>query len=715
VVRRRVFTRQAFAVVLSLAALGVSSGSAPAAPANRVIEVAGFAQGPAPGTAERVDIMLDVPPGADATAVAADALRRAHATPWSQTGPTPDFNQSCVGSVCLRWPQFFDHDRTNNFVAQLYNPAGDPTGGGAAALQAGEATWSGVDSSTFRIGLTGTTTTSVDAIDGQNIVLWSPADTSFRCGPSALACTITSFERSTGFIVDSDVLVNSAFPWSADAAGPPPSAYDLQTALTHEDGHVAGLDHVTDPTSVMYPFLAPGETRRTLSQDDVDGISTVYPLHFHPIHPPAPSHPVASPQGPPPGLGVIARLGDPAPGGGVYDPGGDIEPYTLTGRGQAMYAAEFFDPASFVGGEGAYVASGTPALAARTGQPAPGGGTFGAGVLFGVAGNDGGDAAFTFALEPFTFPVGVNAGLYRYSGRDGSLDAVVVPGVTPAPGGGVFAGAFEHPDLNDAGDIAFAGLVPTSAGISGALGIGIYGATPDGSITRLVAPGDPAPGSGTFDLADMPAINARGDVAFGGHVHGEPCLTSSRQTIEIHCDEGLYLRRASGQIAQLVHAGDPAPGGGAFRSVEYPRINLAGDVLFVGDVTPPPGRHIDVGVYLYRNGTIMRVAAPGDPLPGGGNLVHAYPLASLTATGTVAFASELDSDTLGFGFDTGAYTWANGKLRLVARTGSSLPGLGVLDELDFPAVAVNDAGRVLFSVFASSEQGDVVALIEATG
>ena len=36
-----------------------------------------------------------------------------------------------------------------------------------------------------------------------------------------------------------------------------------------------------------------------------------------------------------------------------------------------------------------------------------------------------------------------------------------------------------------------------------------------------VAPGDPAPGGGTFDYTYNPWINDRGDVAFGGHVAGE--------------------------------------------------------------------------------------------------------------------------------------------------------------------------------------------------
>src|SRR5260221_11098346 len=93
-----------------------------------------------------------------------------------------------------------------------------------------------------------------------------------------------------------------------------------------------------------------------------------------------------------------------------------------------------------------------------------------------------------------------------------------------------------------------------------------------------------------------------GTLAFGGHVRGEECLTNSPQTRVIHCDQSLYLRRVDGSIISLVHAGDPGPGGGTFRSAFEPAITNRGDILFLGDVTPPPDRNRATGSFLLRNG-----------------------------------------------------------------------------------------------------------------
>src|SRR2546430_1213741 len=78
--------------------------------------------------------------------------------------------------------------------------------------------------------------------------------------------------------------------------------------------------------------------------------------------------------------------------------------------------------------------------------------------------NDKGDVAFAFTLNPFMFPFGLNSGVYRFSHSTQAVTPVLVPGVTPAPGGGIFAGTFFFTSINNRGDIGFAGMVPTSIG-----------------------------------------------------------------------------------------------------------------------------------------------------------------------------------------------------------------------------------------------------------
>src|SRR5439155_23755002 len=115
------------------------------------------------------------------------------------------------------------------------------------------------------------------------------------------------------------------------------------------------------------------------------------------------------------------------------------------------------------------------------------------GVLGHIALNDSGDVAFAFTLDPFMFPFARNSGVYRFSHIDQTLSAVMVPGVTPVPGGGVFQGASIHASLNNRGDIAFAGMVPASIGPGApiGLGLGVFLADKKGQISSVASLGDP--------------------------------------------------------------------------------------------------------------------------------------------------------------------------------------------------------------------------------
>jgi hypothetical protein len=71
---------------------------------------------------------------------------------------------------------------------------------------------------------------------------------------------------------------------------------------------------------------------------------------------------------------------------------------------------------------------------------------------------------FVYVLDPFTLPFGMNAGVYRFSQSTQKIVSVMTPGVTPAPAGGVFAGAGFGANLNNRGDLVVAGNVPTDKG-----------------------------------------------------------------------------------------------------------------------------------------------------------------------------------------------------------------------------------------------------------
>jgi hypothetical protein len=436
-----------------------------------------------------------------------------------------------------------------------------------------------------------------------------------------------------------------------------------------------------------------------------------------------------------PSVQVLATLGEPVPqADGPLAAGAgfrinDFEPNGLNNRGDVLYADDLGtanDPNTFYG-EGIFLQShGGEALLARAGASAPGGGTFDQ-IFEGPSSlNDQGDVAFDFTLQPAGAPFGVNAGAYRYSHSTHAVTAVVVPGVTPVPGDEMhsFAGVGFNPSLNNRGALVFPGIVPTDQGIHApgeayiGLGEGLYQADRKGNISPVVVPGDAAPGGGTFDFAAAPSVNDGGDVAFQGHVAGEEVSAGPNfppQAALISALGSVYVKDgATGHITSIAHAGDPAPGGGTLRQALFPQINNRGDVLFTGDLTPAPDANKVLGVFLYSHGVIMAIARPGDTMPGGGHLVTASVGGGNTHMNNqddVVFNGVLDTDVNHDGtLDTGLFEWSHGKLSLVARTGTVLPGVGTVQDLVMGVTIVppppllvpnsgaliNDRGQVLF-------------------
>ena len=407
---------------------------------------------------------------------------------------------------------------------------------------------------------------------------------------------------------------------------------------------------------------------------------------------------------------AVAFLGDAAPGGGAYI--NDFEPGSISNRGEVSFVADLTTATT----EGVFlVRQGTVSEVLRAGQAAPGGGTFEFGSLGRAALNEEGDLAIVFLLSPFTLPLGANAGVYFYSHTNNTLTALVVPSVTPAPGGGTFQGAGVSANVNNRGEVVFPGVVPTTAGISGTLGIGVFRAAKNGQISIVAAPGDPAPGGGTFDFAQSPWINDGGDVAFGAHVAGETCFDFGiPQTVRIFCAESVYFQKAAtGAIQSIAHQGAPAPGGGTYRFAFGPVINSRGDVVFIGGLSPASDTGADLGVFLFSKNSTVSIARPGDPMPGGGALATASLVNnnySLNNRGEAAFNAALNTG------EHALYVANHGALILVAKTGMVIPGVGTIDKLDMlgaptpsGGVILNDRGQILFG--ASLVGGGGVMLV----
>jgi len=216
----------------------------------------------------------------------------------------------------------------------------------AGALQGAAAAWSQETNACTYLELVSALSTAPTPLavnDGHNSLifhnsLWCHIGADGKCNvdydASALAVTTDTANTKTGQIYDADVEVNLVdYQW-ADLVTDPnlTNDMDLQNALTHELGHLIGLDHTCfDPLSsttgvrpddndgqpipdcataspevqatTMFPSAMPGDTqKRTLAPDDLNAVCTIYSINDPP---------------PPPGTGVNGGCAGCAAAGGA--------------------------------------------------------------------------------------------------------------------------------------------------------------------------------------------------------------------------------------------------------------------------------------------------------------------------------------------------------------------------------------------------------------
>lgn len=95
-----------------------------------------------------------------------------------------------------------------------------------------------------------------------------------------LAVTVSTY-ASNGRMIGADILVNGETEYALLSDGPDHTGmhqHDLGAVLTHEMGHVLGLDESPDDeNATMWPYIRAGEVhQRTLSEDDEDGVTQAY-------------------------------------------------------------------------------------------------------------------------------------------------------------------------------------------------------------------------------------------------------------------------------------------------------------------------------------------------------------------------------------------------------------------------------------------------------
>ena len=214
-----------------------------------------------------------------------------------------------------------------------------------------------------------------------------------------------------------------------------------------------------------------------------------------------------------------------------------------------------------------------------------------------------------------------------------------------------------------------------------------------GRVAKLAAVGDAVPsGERIAGFGEHPdaALNEAGTAAFAAS------LTGGRAT------NGLFLV-AKGKTAAIALTGAAAPGipGGTLSDLEQVALNDAGDVAFLA--TLRHGRETGEAIYLRRGTRLDKVAAAGDPVPGGG-IFSSFGNPSINNKGEVAFPAIVDQGPI-LG---GIFLSSSSGLRLVLAAGAAAPTGGIFARFS-ERLALNDGGTIALS--AVLRQGGPAAAV----
>jgi hypothetical protein len=172
-----------------------------------------------------------------------------------------------------------------------------------------------------------------------------------------------------------------------------------------------------------------------------------------------------------------------------------------------------------------------------------------------------------------------------------------------------------------------------------------------------------------------------------------PSTAPAQPSVQVAAKSTTVAVPDTGVLQVVVRSGLAAPGGGRFDRFDVTSqpivapINARGQVAFYATVLRAAARE---GIFLADAGHVTKVAAFGDPVPGGGTLAEfaAHPAPSLNAAGHVAFGAQI----AGGRATEGVFLAGENGLEVIALAGDDAPGVpaGVLVGFDAPALNDND-------------------------
>lgn len=143
-------------------------------------------------------------------------------------------------------------------------------------IQAAMLTWQSLPCHPLNLLYVGEPKGKFYAVDGHNRILWMNG--LWPGSPAELALTVVTHDEATGQIVDADILMNDAGFLFGTAGFDDPLTYDLAGTITHELGHLLGLDHSQKADATMtseIDILTVGSLS-SLHPDDIVGLCSLY-------------------------------------------------------------------------------------------------------------------------------------------------------------------------------------------------------------------------------------------------------------------------------------------------------------------------------------------------------------------------------------------------------------------------------------------------------